>query len=196
MKTTTLIITLIVFFSMSIIAQEKGKNLEKLFNEAASMNKQFNKTGKGLAVVGTADYKVGRDADGMKSAKANALKQISEASGVYVEATYDEARESLGITPGSTEEKIINDVIRTTTAQYINTPIEKRYMWYHDKYSKKQGIKTWGVLVYIHPTKLINEFQENLKKKDEDLYKRYLNSELKEEHDKRIKIFEEKFGDN
>jgi len=188
-------ILLIVFTSTYLFGQRQVKNLEKLYGEAASMNALFNKDGKGLAVVGTADYKVGRDADGMESARADALKKLAETYGVYVEATYNEARESLGVTPGSSEEKIIEEVIKTTSAQYLKAAIDKKYAWYQDKYSKKQGMKTWGALVYIDPARLIKEFQEKLKN-DENLYKRYLNSKLKEEHDKRIKMFEEKFGGN
>lgn len=196
-KSLIFIISLLVVVgicSQNIYSQKEQKN--KVLDEL--MKKANRMTNKGaLSVVGQAVMLETRSDMGTKSAREDAKKQMTEMSGVWVEATSNKVAQAVGVDEDAEFIDVIHEVCKSAARNYLQSGKDYDYGNWQTKAQRKakKGQRSYYVLYYIDPESIFqsleNEMQKNKKAKEKNLYQRYRASELLKTHEDDMKNWEE-----
>ena len=102
-----------------------------------------------------------------------------------------------GIGRGAEHNDVFNNVVDLTAANLISGAYVNDFEYYQTKYNKRQKTSTYLVLYVVSPKAFYKSFENGLSStrgSSDNLYQRYIDSEVKKEHEKKIKEFEENFG--
>jgi len=165
--------------------------LEKKFQDRAN---QMNRKG-ALAVVGIAVSDAGRHDLGEKKAIEDAKKKMSEAKRQFVETSTHSFSEEIGVGKGSERNDVFRTTIESVSANILNGALRIDFDSYQTKENKKAGTATYIVLYVITPEAMYKALENELQKKgnEQNLYQRYIDSEAKKEHDRKVQEFKKDF---
>jgi len=165
--------------------------VEKKFGDRAN---QMNKKG-ALAVVGIAVADAGRHDIGERKAIENAKQKMSEAKKQFVEASTHSFMEEVGVGKGSERNDVMRNTIESVSANLLNGAMRMDFDSYQTKENKKAGTATYLVLYVITPEAMYKSLESELNKKgsEQNLYQRYVDSEAKKEHDKKLEQFKKDY---
>lgn len=165
--------------------------VEKKFQDRAN---QMNNKG-ALAVVGIAVSDAGRHDIGEKKALEDAKKKMSESKRQFVETSTHSFSEEIGVGKGSERNDVFRNTIESVSANLLNGAMRMDFDMYQTKENKKAGTATYIVLYVITPEAMYKSLEAELNKKgnDQNLYQRYVDSEAKKEHDKKVEQFKKDF---
>lgn len=192
-------LTLIVFilfpitFSCGVSSKSMIPKMQTDFNKEAEKMRSKG----ALAVVGIAVAPADRHDLGRSKAKSEGYKTISEEKRAYVENTMHDFREEVGADRNAELNDVFNQVTDVISANIIKGARIVEFDAYQTKGNKEEGTYTYLVILAITPEftyqSLLDEFKQT-KGSEENLYQRYVDSQAKKEHERKIKVFKEEFG--
>lgn len=194
-KANFLVVMLLISGLLSINAFNLNaqKKTPKVLTEMQDKANKMIKKG-AIAVVGIAVADAGRVDIGKRKAIALANQLIAEANRVKVEATTHSFMEEIGVGQSAQQNDVFNNMIDMITSNLNKGGMVDQFKQYQTKANKKDGTATYVVLYYVSPKTLYENLEKTIKNSEESLYQQFRDSEVKKEHEKKIKAFEEEFG--
>ncbi len=132
---------------------------------------------------------------GERKAVMNAKQQISESYKDYVKASTEDFRSETGIGPGSEMNDDFENFVESVSLRLVEGARMHSTDSYRSKSDRKNGTYTYLVLYGISPQTLKNMMETEMNKRGNDdvLYQKFMKSEYKKEHDKKVAEFKQMF---
>ncbi|MCD4745503.1 MAG: hypothetical protein K8R58_04325 [Bacteroidales bacterium] len=194
-KITLLIITIIAGFL--ITGCGTTSKITKMETKMHKKSVKMNNNG-AFATVGIGIAPASRHDIGRSKAKSDALQKMSEAKRAYIESTVHDFREEIGADRNAELNDVFTSIVDAVSANILKGARIIEFDAFQSKANKDEGQYTYLVLLAITPEhtyqSLMDEFKNNTRGSETNLYQRYVDSEAKKNHDIKIKKFKEDFS--
>jgi hypothetical protein len=189
MKTNVILMLAILVGFTQVSYSQVNKRQNKLEEMAEKMNKKGANMVVGIGISERVDL-------GERKAIMNAKQQISESNKDYVMTSTEDFRGETGMGRGSETYDDFVTLVESVSAMLIEGARTHTTDSYRSKSDRKNGTYTYLVLYGVTPQMLKSMMEAEMAKrgKEDLLYQRYMKSEYKKEHDKKVQEFKEAYG--